>query len=84
MRKPEHSKRPGAVRTQPTPPAVSHHQSTDRDTGNLPDDSDYEFCKKHGMMTVASQQRNASMLDRQDAKRNNQSWFKISGALTGD
>jgi hypothetical protein len=52
-------------------------------TGNRPDDRDYAFCHKNGIMTVEAQQRNASMLDRRDAKRNDDQWFSSSSAFTG-
>ena len=53
-------------------------------TGNRSTDVDYEFFRSRGMMTVESQQRNASQLDKRQAELHNNSWFKISGALTGD
>ncbi len=52
--------------------------------GNLPTDTDYDYCQRAGIMTIESQQRNATALDRRDMQRNDNSWFQMSGALTGD
>ena len=67
-----------------TVPMYSFARS-DVETGNLPSDKDYDFCRKHGIMTVEAQQRNAALLDRQDAaRRDGSDWFKNSSAFTGD
>lgn len=63
---------------------MTRNTTTDVMTGNLPDDHDYEFCSRYGLMTVAAQQRNSSLLDKRMAQEHEQLWFKNSSAFTGE
>lgn len=63
---------------------MTRNTTTDAMTGNLPDDHDYDFCKRYGLMTIDSQRRNYEQLHAQDLKRNAGDWFKNSSAFTGE
>jgi hypothetical protein len=61
-----------------------YNGNTDAQTGNHPDDDDYDFCRRMGIPTIASQRRNASTLDRRMREQNDNKWFASSSAFTGD
>lgn len=61
-----------------------YSSNTDAQTGNKPDDHDYDFCHRMGIPTIDSQRRNAAANDRRRAQQMDGDWFKHSSAFTGD